>query len=236
MKKVLLSLALVGAGFAASAQSFSFGAKLNNNLFFFDESQGGANYGIGLLVSGQYALNRDETFKLGLETGYMSGSKADFSTTVPFGFNGETITFSGYSKFGYVPLRATAGYYFVQRRSPFTPYVQAGIGVAFGSTKSHMDGIDQIPGFPPGYSFPEMDGKEGWTGFNFVPRLGFNYNMGGSADLDVYLGGNLLSVTQVATTTDTQSGTTTTEKSTSTEFALQFGVGINFGTGGGRRR
>ncbi len=120
MKKLLLSLAAVAMGFAASAQ-IGVGLSGGFNLpmgDFGDKDKGGFKSGFGVGVHGRYALN--DNMQVGLNTGYYSWTNATL----------DKVTFR------IIPIAGVFDYYFMTEG--FKPY--AGLDVGFYLGQAALDG------------------------------------------------------------------------------------------------
>lgn len=120
MKKLLLSLAAVAVGFAASAQ-ISIGAYGGLALPMGDLSDGKYKMGFGGGVAGNYSLNDNMT--VGANIGYYS-----FTNEAS-----DDITMTS------LPIMATFNYYFADEG--FKPFVGAEVGMSMVTSKFNILGI-----------------------------------------------------------------------------------------------
>ena len=196
MKRILLSLIMVGCSYGLFAQSFAIGARFNNSMLFLGEPEG-AMYGLGTIWNFDFGVGRDANFKVGLEFGYMAHFKT-YDITVPYTDPNTNETsensYEYLTALGHTSIRANFAYYFYQRRSDWTPYASMGAGLNIGAYSA-------TPNFLSGNFFNSGNDDPGpivspiaWAGFTLTPRAGIDYAVNEKWSVGAHFGFNLMSL------------------------------------------
>lgn len=229
MKKLAALFALF-ITLSVSAQEWHLGIALNNDYTNYGDPYGNT-YHAGINLYAQKGMDTYNTWRWGIETGYVSALGMSYIEEMDiFGLGQETpFTYKGGSN--YIPLRFTIGYYPFKHRRKFSPYYQLAVGAAYGNQTTLFE-EQKFDFLGTELIIPETSSTLVHYGFSGVLRLGGQLMLSKQTSwLDFNVGYHARTATPISGTATAAGNETEIDvDDLDTEFysGLQIQVGIVF--------